>query len=91
MRIHQFSDDDTNILVQDASNKPANPVRKYDLMPCQATQKFQGKLNLGKKTSTQTPNINGPISSPNQLPLRKNLTKNKDLALSLFNFESELN
>ena len=48
LRIHQFSDDEQDILVQDASNKLEDIVRKYDLRPHQASQKYQGKKNLGK-------------------------------------------
>ena len=49
LMIHQFSDNESEIMVNDESDQQFDPGRKYELWSCQVPMLAPNKQNLGRK------------------------------------------
>ena len=68
LMIHQFSENESEIMVNNESDHQSDPGRKYELRSRQVPISTPNKQNLGRKMINQpTPPAKGPIPVPNQL------------------------
>ena len=89
LMIHQFSDNESEILVNNESDQQPNSGRKYELRSRQVPILAPRKQNLGRKMINQpTAPTREPIPVPNQLQPKKPAMRSREVPTSSFNFES---
>ena len=89
--IHQFSDSESEIMINNESYQQSNLGRKYELQSHQVPISAPKKWNLGRKMINQpAPPAREPIPVPNQLQPKKTAMESKEISSSSFNFEYEL-
>ena len=84
--IHQFFDNESEIMVNNESYQQPVSGRKYELCSCQVPISAPRKQNLGRKMINQpTPLAREFIPIPNQLQPKKLAMESRDVLHSILN------
>ena len=90
--IHQISDIESEILINNEENQQPDLGRKYELHSRQVPITTLRKQNVRRKAINQlVVSVTEPVFVPNQLQHRKPAIESREAPTSSFNFESELN
>ena len=91
LMIHQISDIESEILINNEENQQPDLGRKLELRSRQVPITTLRKQNVGRKAINQpVVSVMEPILVPNQPRPRKPTIKSREVPTSSFNFESEL-